>query len=110
MWVQIIHSKGDLKPVLKCEGVRVGDFESKSSYLMGCSKKRFFLNRMELHFNPDELKQLNFFIPDNGQIELIETEDRVIIRNLGSSASDYPFGNAEVREPKSSSLVPFGGK
>lgn len=110
MWVQLIHSKGDLKPVLKCEGVRVGDFEGKSSYLLGCQKKRFFLNKMELHFNPDEVKSLNFFVPETGQIELVETEDRVIVRNLGPGASMYPYADAEAPQPKPTTLKPFGGR
>lgn len=112
MWVQLVHSKGDLRSVLKCEGVRVGDFEGRSTYLMGCAKKRFFLNRMELHFNPDEIKILNFFVPESGLIELVEMEDRIVVRNLGPGASEYPYANAEVprSQPRPATMVPFGGQ
>ena len=85
MWVQLIHSKGDLKSVLKCTGVRVGDFDSKSTYTLGCSKKRFFIKQLELNFDPNTIEEFRFLVPQSGFVEVVELPDRIIIKNLGEA-------------------------
>jgi hypothetical protein len=85
MWVQLIHSKGDIRSVLKCTGVRVGDFDSKSTFTLGCSKKRFFIRQMELDFEPNKIEEFKYLLPERGLVEVVELQDRIIIRNLGDA-------------------------